>query len=152
MSESVTKLREFDLHLSRAGTRVLCKDIENQFRAVYDFAIEESFKVTLLNGSEIALEDDYVRFDGGTHLPYLFDFSFAQEGSGTRVFDDCLYGGSDFRTRGFRETGKLVHAFLGGIDLLGLFQKRTDKECALSMNDSLYLFQRLRVRSLLSKY
>jgi hypothetical protein len=58
------QLRQFDLQLAFAGSRVTRKDVENELRAVDHPPLNDLFDVALLRWTEIVIEQQHIGIDG----------------------------------------------------------------------------------------
>ena len=56
------QLREFNLHLAFARAGALRENVENERRAVEDFAVEDFFQVAALRGRKFVVENHRVHF------------------------------------------------------------------------------------------
>ncbi len=78
--ELVFELRQLNLKLTLAGSRVTGEDVEDELRPVDDAARQLSFKVAQLRGGEIVIEEDKIRSGGGDDAFDLLKFSLSDEG------------------------------------------------------------------------
>ena len=75
----VLQLRQFDLKLAFAGSRVAGEDVEDQLRAVDDAHIEFALQVALLRGREFVVEDRQLGASRRQRAFQLLDFAAADK-------------------------------------------------------------------------
>ena len=73
------KLRQFDLHLAFARAGALRENIENQRRAVENFAVENFFQVAALRGRKFVVENHRVHFVAPAKFRKFLRLAFADE-------------------------------------------------------------------------
>ena len=77
--KQVLQLRQFHLQTAFGGAGAAREDIENQLGAVDDLDAGGAFKIALLGGREIVIDDQDVGLRGFGEFLQFLDFSVAQQ-------------------------------------------------------------------------
>src|ERR1700676_4595519 len=80
--QHIIQLGQLDLQLpfTRAGTPG--EYVEDQLRAVENFAVERALEIALLRGREIGIKQDDIEVLGRNNAAQLFQFSRSDQGGG----------------------------------------------------------------------
>src|SRR5436190_18819001 len=106
--QQMLKLRQFDLQLAFATARALGKDIQNQRRAVENFAIENFLEVSALSWRKFIVEDNRIDIGAATMQCEFIRLAFANESSSTgsrHLLQAIAY---DFGSGGGSQLGKFL--------------------------------------------
>ena len=86
--QQMLELRQLDLQLAFARAGALGEDVENQRRAVQDFAVENLFEVAALRGRQFVVENDGVHVLAPAKFGEFLRLALADErgGAGASIF------------------------------------------------------------------
>ncbi len=112
----VLELGEGDLELGFVGAGAGGENVEDEFGAVEDFAVDDFFEVAQLVGGHVVVEDDDVGVELVGELVEFLGFAFADVGAGVDVFAVLDDLGDDLGAGGMGEAGEFAEgiARIGG--------------------------------------
>ena len=105
------KLREFDLQFAFTRSGALRENVENERRAVEDFAVKNLFKIAALCGRKLVIENHRVHVLTPAEIREFSRLAFANERGGIQRFRVLQAVTDDFTTGGhskFAEFGKRI--------------------------------------------
>ena len=95
LGEGVFELGELDLDLGLVRGGAGGEDVEDEFGAVDDLALDDLLDVGDLAGGEIVVEDDHARIEGFAEGAELFDLAGAHVGRGGALGGPLLHLADD---------------------------------------------------------
>ena len=98
--QQMLQLREFNLHLAFARAGALREDVENQRRAVQNFAPEDFFKVAALRGRKFVVENHRVHIVRLAEFCKFLRLALADESRGVERFHFLNPVAGDFAAGG----------------------------------------------------
>ena len=110
-SGEVLQLGQLDLQLALMAFGPQCKDVEDQRRPVHDPAIQLAFKISLLRGRDVVVEDDEIRAIHLSRKPDLVGLALAHVEGGVGRLPTPLNHGHDRCARTTGQQRNLREAF-----------------------------------------
>src|SRR5262249_53594066 len=146
--QHVIQLRQFNLQLAFAATRMFRKNIQNELRAVNHSPFGELFNIPLLNRRQIGVENNQRGLSRVRFRSDLFELAAADKRGRIGYIAKLKNGSSNVRARAAREFDEFCKRFaLRRAGRLSRETRRalpghTDEQCAFRYRDLLAGFHR----------
>ena len=141
------KLREFDLQFAFPRPGALREDVENERRAVEDFAVENLFKIAALRRRKLIIENHRVHVLTLAKIREFSRLAFADERGGIQRFCFLQAITNDFAAGGYREFAEFGQR-IARVRTVARFEFDTDEEdsfrpCFSGFDEGFQLFRLL---------